>query len=153
MFLGENKSLSVDDFEIDKGLWALIGRNGTGKTTFLKAISGFHHSYEGNIKINNKNITHYKSNEMAKLLGGVYTKPSVFGHLTGLDVLFLGRIPYQNFLSTLTKEDEVKVDEIIALLSLENIVQKKFNILSDGEKQLIMICRLFVQEKKVILLY
>ena len=153
LFLGKEKpKLTVDNLELTSGLWALVGRNGAGKSTFLTALSGVHPNFEGEFLINSKPQKSISSQQMAKNVAVVFSKTEVFGKHTALDILHLGRIPYQGLFSKVTKLDELKVTEIVELLHLESLIHKKFSVLSDGEKQLVMIGRALVQDTKIILL-
>ncbi|MGV6861061.1 MAG: ABC transporter ATP-binding protein [Putridiphycobacter sp.] len=153
LFLGnENAPLHINNFQLENGLWALIGRNGSGKSTFLNALSGNNSQYKGTIFIGQKNISNYSQNGIAKQISIVLSKTNVFGNLTGKDILFLGRIPHQGIFGKKSKEDAKKVEEIIKLLELANLINKPFSVLSDGEKQLLMIGRALVQDTPIILL-
>ena len=153
LFLGNEKpKLKVNNLELKSGLWALVGRNGAGKSTFLNALSGVNTNFEGEILINDKPQKSISTQQMAKTIAVVFSKTELFGNHTGLDVLYLGRIPYQGVFSKITKADKEKVTEIIELLSLKLLINKPFSVLSDGEKQLIMIGRALVQDTELILL-
>ena len=153
LFLGvEKPKLAVDNLVLNSGLWALVGRNGSGKSTFLRALSGVNSNFEGSIKLNSKIQKSISSQQMAKMVSVVFSKTDIFGSHKAIDVLFLGRIPYQGVFSRETKEDKQKVKEIIKLLELEPLIDKQFSILSDGEKQLIMIGRALVQDTTIVLL-
>lgn len=156
----KNISLTVDDkvlfkteaINLNSGLYALVGRNGSGKSTFIKTILGQNFCNVGEILIKQKNIKEFQHAEIAKLVAVVYAKGSIFGNLTGKDVLMLGRIPHQTPFSILSNQDQKIIDDIIALMNLATIVDKEYQILSDGEKQLIMIGRALVQDTPIILL-
>jgi iron complex transport system ATP-binding protein len=153
LFLGKEKpKLAIDNLELTSGLWALVGRNGAGKSTFLTALSGVNPNFEGEFFINSKPQKSISPQQMAKNIAVVFSKSEVFGNHTALDILFLGRIPYQGLFSKVIKVDELKVTEIVELLHLEPLIHKKFSVLSDGEKQLVMIGRALVQNTKIILL-
>lgn len=153
LFLGNEKpKLTVDKLELISGLWALVGRNGAGKSTFLTALSGVNTNFEGEFSINNKKQKSFSPQQMAKNVAVVFSKTEIFGNHTAIDILYLGRIPYQGLFSKVRSSDKVKVAEIIKLLELEPLINKKFSVLSDGEKQLIMIGRALVQDTKIILL-
>ncbi len=153
LFLGiEKPKLEVNNLELKTGLWALVGRNGTGKSTFLRALSGVNSDFVGDIFINSKLQKSISIQQMAKLISVVFSKTEIFGNHKAIDVLLLGRIPYQGVFSRVSKEDEDKVNEVIVLLELQPLINKPFSVLSDGEKQLIMIGRALVQDTKLILL-
>lgn len=153
LFLGvEKPKLKVENLDLRSGLWALVGRNGAGKSTFLKALSGANTEFDGVITINKKRQDKISATEMAKTVSVVFSKSEIFGNHKAIDVLFLGRIPYQGLFARYSKADHLKVTEIIKLLELELLVNKPFSVLSDGEKQLVMIGRALVQDTKIILL-
>jgi iron complex transport system ATP-binding protein len=153
LFLGNEKPrLAVHNLKLSSGLWALVGRNGAGKSTFLTALSGVNTNFNGEFFINGKNQKSISSQQMAKNISVVFSKTEIFGTHTAMDILYLGRIPYQGLFSKVTKVDDLKVTEIVDLLQLDKLVHKKFSVLSDGEKQLVMIGRALVQDTKIILL-
>jgi len=153
LYLGNEKpKLKVESLVIEKGLWALVGRNGAGKSTFINALSGENSNFEGNILIQNNDLKNISAQILAKKIAIVFSKTTLFGNHSALDVLFLGRIPYQGLMAKITQEDKNKVDEIIELLQLNKLTHKPFSVLSDGEKQLIMIGRALVQDTPIILL-
>jgi len=153
LYLGKEKpKLKVKSLTIEKGLWALVGRNGSGKSTFINALSGVNPNYEGNILIQNIALEKISAQDLSKKIAIVLSKTTLFGHYSALDVLNLGRIPYQGIMAKMTQQDKDKVQEIIALLQLNPLINKSFEVLSDGEKQLIMIGRALVQDTPIILL-
>ena len=153
LFLGKQKpALTVSHLELVTGLWALVGRNGAGKSTFLNTISGFNEHYSGDVFINHKDLKEIPKTELASQISVVLSKTEIFGNLTGLDVLFLGRLPYQNLIGHKTQQDVEVVNQIIDELQLKTLVSKPFSVLSDGEKQLIMIGRALVQNTPIIIL-
>ncbi len=153
LFLGHQKpKVLVKNFKLDKGLWALVGRNGSGKSTFLNAISGFNQQFEGQVLLNDKDVALIDKKDLAKQISVVMSKTEIFGFLTGLDVLFLGRLPHQNLLGKKTNKDVSIVNSVIEQLNLHSIIKKPFTVLSDGEKQLIMIGRALAQDTPIIIL-
>ncbi len=144
--------VTLPNLQLNRGVVALIGRNGTGKSTLLRTIVGLHTHFSGQIELNGESITKLSPVKLAKTISFVNTKPLLFGRHTAREVLILGRLPHQNFLATLTKKDNQIVDEIIELLALNELANQLFSTLSDGEKQLVMIGRALVQETPVLLL-
>lgn len=142
----------LGELKLNAGLIALIGRNGTGKSTFLRTILGEHKNFSGLIKLDDKNLADIPKSEMAKLISVVYSKPDIFGNHSVKEVLLLGRLPYQNLFANTTQEDLSEVNRVLELLELKAFADKQFSILSDGEKQLAMIGRALVQNTPIILL-
>lgn len=142
----------AQDIKLVSGIVALVGRNGAGKSTLFKTIMGLHALHEGRIEIEGKDVRLYRRDELAKKVAIVFSKSTVFGNHTGRDLLYLGRLPYQNMFAKRTAVDNQIVDQIIELLDLRDFVDREFIQMSDGEKQLMMIGRAMAQDTPIILL-
>jgi iron complex transport system ATP-binding protein len=150
--VGARHLFAAERIILQSGIIALVGRNGTGKSTLLKTIMGLHREFTGEILVDDQSIDRFSPAALAKEIAIVYSKSSIFGSHSGRDVLMLGRLPYQNAFAIITEDDRQQVNEIIELLQLEKFIDQEFSVLSDGEKQLIMIGRAVVQDTKIILL-
>ncbi len=138
--------------ELHSGAFALMGRNGSGKSTFLRAILGDHQEYTGRIEINGRAVHAFQKQDLAKEVAVVYSKPELFGYHTVREVLMLGRLPYQRIWSKESESDRLIVFRVAALLEIEFLLERTFVKLSDGEKQLVMIGRALVQDTPVLLM-
>ena len=150
--LGKKKTLQTTSFTIHQGLWALIGRNGSGKSSFLNAILQLKAITAGSIKVDSKKVNEWSASELSKLVSVVYTKPEVFGSFTAFDVVMLGRLPYTNAFGIGSKKDTEMAKDAINTLNIKYLTDKLFNILSDGEKQMVMIARALAQDTAIIIL-
>ena len=81
-------------------LTCLLGANGVGKSTLLKTLSGFLPKLEGNIFIDNKDISEYGDKELARLIGVVLTAKPEIQNMTAREMVALGRSPYTGFWGT-----------------------------------------------------
>ena len=79
-------------------LTALVGRNGTGKSTLLRAIAGLGEIADGKIIIDGKDITMLTAAEMATRVAFVTTDKVRIANLRCRDVVALGRAPYTNWI-------------------------------------------------------
>lgn len=141
------------NLSIEKGkLVAVIGKNGIGKSTFLKTITGIISPLSGAISIENKNLKNCSSNELAQLLSIVLTEQLPQSNLSVYEIVALGRQPYTNWLGTLTNEDKTKIDEAIALTEITDFIHKKHYEISDGQLQKVMIARALAQDTPLIVL-
>lgn len=143
---------TTPDISLEKGLYALVGRNGTGKTTFLNSVLANRSDFSGSINYQGKEISDYSKEELAKEIAVVFTKPQIFGNHSVKDILTLGRLPYQNLFAKSNEADIAKINEVIEMLDLKTLVNREFNSLSDGEKQMVMIGRALVQDTNILIL-
>ena len=145
--------LSIENLVLETGkFYAIIGKNGIGKTTFIHTILGLIPTIKGEIDINGQNIHQISANQRAKLVAHVPSKFEGVQHLSTRDFIAMGRAPYTNFLGKLAEEDWKLVDEISAELGIESFLQKDTSELSDGERQIASIAKALVQKTPVIVL-
>jgi iron complex transport system ATP-binding protein len=145
--------LSIENLVLETGkFYAIIGKNGIGKTTFIHTILGLIPAIKGEIDINGQTIHQISANQRAKLVAHVPSKFEGVQHLSTRDFIAMGRAPYTNFLGKLAEEDWKLVDEISAELGIESFLQKDTSELSDGERQIASIAKALVQKTPVIVL-
>jgi len=145
--------LTIDNLTLETGkFYAIVGKNGIGKTTFIHTILGLIPTISGEIEINHQNIHQISANQKAKLVAHVPSKFEGVQHLSAKDFIAMGRAPYTNFLGKLAQEDWLIVDEITAELGIESLLNKDTSELSDGERQIASIAKALVQKTPVIVL-
>ena len=150
---GERTLLHEVEAAIPKGsLTALIGRNGTGKSTLLRAIAGLNRRYTGEILLDGRDISDMRADEMAKTLAFVTTERTRIANLKCEDVVTVGRAPYTNWIGRLRDADRAAVKESLRLVGMETFGDKGIDTLSDGERQRVMIARSLAQDTPMILL-
>ena len=133
-------------------LVALLGRNGTGKSTLLRAVMGLEKPQNGEIILHGNNIASLKPEELARNISFVTTDKVRIANLRCRDVVALGRAPDTNWRGQLQGEDKEKVDNAMHLVGMDSYAEKTMDKMSDGECQRIMIARALAQDTPVILL-
>jgi len=138
---------------IEKGkLTALIGRNGTGKSTLLRAIAGLNRRYTGRIMLDGRNATDMRAAELARKLAFVTTERPRIANLKCEQVVAIGRAPYTDWLGRMQEADRKIVRRSLASVGMEEYAGRMMDKMSDGECQRIMIARALAQSTPVILL-
>jgi branched-chain amino acid transport system ATP-binding protein len=135
------------DLEIGKGqIVSLLGRNGVGRSTMIKAIMGLVQR-EGSIKFKGRDIGRAKSFEIAKAgLGYVPESRDIFPTLTVRQNLLLGEKRGQT-------KTRWPVDEMLSLFSnLRERADTAAGVLSGGEKQMLTMCRTLVGDPDLIMI-
>lgn len=133
-------------------LTALLGINGIGKSTLLRALYSGKHILHGKVLLENKNISEYSQSELAKHISIVLTEKIPYSDLSVSELLKIGRTPYTNWKTHLTSEDWFWIDKAIVLTHIQNLINNKISQLSDGQLQRVLIARAIVQNTPVIIL-
>lgn len=150
---GERKLLNnVTTVFPSQKLTAIIGRNGTGKSTMIKALCGLNDHYSGDILIEGENIRKIPKNKIASTIAYVNTQRPRIANLKCKDVVALGRSPYTGWHGKLSDEDIKKISKSMELVGMSEYANRNFNSLSDGESQKIMIARAIAQDTPIIIL-
>lgn len=153
--IGFGKRMLLRDVNVTIGkgiLTALIGRNGTGKSTLLRAIAGLNRDFKGDIILDGRNIMSLHPGEMAKTLAFVTTERTRIAHLRCEDVVALGRAPYTNWIGRMQDVDREIVERSLAQVGMSDYAWRTMDKMSDGECQRIMIARALAQDTPVMLL-
>ena len=131
-------------------LVAILGPNGVGKSTLIHCIDRILKPDAGHVFIDGKESSEYHMKEMAQKVGYVpYASSDVFP-MSVVDAVLLGRHPHSNWKST--RDDVRKVFAMLKRLGIEDLADSKFNELSAGQHQKVMLARGLVQEPEIILL-
>ena len=130
----------------------LVGPNGCGKSTLIKAISRVIAPHSGSILVNGRNILDIKRIELARLLGVVPQAPLLPGNFTGFEIVLMGRNPHLGLLQHEGKKDMAIAWRAIEETSTRHIAHRKISQLSGGEIQSIVIARVLAQQTQAILL-
>lgn len=153
--IGYGKRQLLGDVSVtipSRNLTALIGRNGTGKSTLLRAVAGLNRNYSGHIDIDGKDIRSVAPDEMARMMALVTTERVRVAGLKCEDVVAIGRAPYTNWMGRLQEQDREIVAESLKAVGMEAYARRTMDRMSDGECQRVMIARALAQDTPVMLL-
>jgi iron complex transport system ATP-binding protein len=133
-------------------LIAVMGRNGTGKSTLLRTIAGLMPALKGEILIFNRRLSDYHRKELARIMGYVSTEVVRVPGLSVEKLVALGRYPHTNWLGKLNPSDHEAIESALDLTSLQALRDRDLDELSDGERQRAMIARTLAQDTQILLL-
>ncbi len=145
------KDISLD---IEEGkCLSILGSNGCGKTTLLRAICGFIRS-TGDITIAGKNLRQMKRKEIASYISFFSQKPQVYFSYTVYETVMQGRYMHQGDgrPSFGRNRDKEIVEETLQSLGLTDIAGKSINKLSGGQLQRVMLARCMAQQSPILIL-
>jgi len=141
------------DLSIHGGeLICLIGPNGVGKSTLLKTLGKIIPPLSGDILIHGKNYTSITNDEFSRNIGLVLTDHLDDSQLVAADVIAMGRYPYTGFWGKLKEKDWQIVEESAQKVGINQLLDRYFIELSDGEKQKVMIAKALAQQTPLMLL-
>lgn len=145
-----SENLSV---EIPHGSFTVIvGPNGCGKSTLLRTLSNLLKPAEGKIVLDGKNITSYKSKEVARNLGLLPQSSTSPEGMTVANLVAHGRYPYQNMFKQWTDEDDSAVQEAMRLTNTSDLSDRYVDELSGGQRQRVWVAMALAQETPILLL-
>lgn len=154
VIIGFDKPLfKAQDIVLDRGnVYALIGKNGVGKSTFLNSILGTVDVLAGEIKVNSKNIKKLSFKEISKEVAYVPSKIEGIEYLKVQEYISMGMFPYTNWFGNLSIENKQQIDSVIKEMNIESIANEFTSKISDGERQLSSVAKALVQNTDVIIL-
>jgi branched-chain amino acid transport system ATP-binding protein len=141
------------DLEIGRGeVVALMGRNGAGKSTTLKAIMGLVER-RGHVVFNGDDISHLKPYEIARRgLGFTPEDRRIFSDLTVMENLDVGRQPPRHFADG-TRAPSFTPENLFALFpNLAEMPNRLGNRMSGGEQQMLTVARTLMGNPFLLLL-
>lgn len=144
--------ISSLNLELKKNqFWAILGKNGVGKSTLVHHLAGLLKSSSGEIKIENKNLSSYSPLERAQLVSLLSQKQEASLDGSVEQMVQFGRFPWQNGL-VLSSEDQQIIKRAIQFCELEPLLSKSTNELSGGELRRVELANVLVQNTFALLL-
>jgi spermidine/putrescine transport system ATP-binding protein len=144
---GDFVAVKSATFRVDSGeFFSILGPSGCGKTTLLRAISGFLHPSEGQIRIGGQDMTGIDPNRRPTAL--------IFQNLALFPLMSVAEnIGYGLKVRGVARADRGrKTEELLRLVALPGQGKKRISELSGGQKQRVAIARALAVEPKVLLL-
>jgi iron complex transport system ATP-binding protein len=153
--LGYNRKPVLQDIILQASpgeLVGLIGPNGCGKSTIIKALSRVIHPRSGKILLDGKDITRIPRRELACMVGVVPQMPLLPSTFTAFEIVLMGRNPHLGLFQSEGHRDWAIAWQAMEKTATRELANRRVNELSGGEIQCLLIARVLVQETKAILL-
>ena len=154
----ENKQVLKNiNIEIKKGeFWAIIGKNGSGKTTFCNMLRRFVPDFykgelTGKITLEDKELKDYSQKELVQKIGFVFQNP--FTQISGVKDTVFEEIAYGLENLGLEKEEIIsKVEKILKLLEIEKLRDRNPYDLSGGQKQRVALASIIAMDPDILVI-
>ncbi len=153
--VGYNGNTLIHDIEIRVRageILTLIGPNGSGKSTILKSITRHLAAIRGDSFIADASVKGMSYKELSRKLAVVLTERIKGELLTCWDVVATGRYPYTNTLGLLSPADREIVRAALEKVHAQELADRDFTAISDGQRQRILLARAICQEPEIIVL-
>ena len=154
----ENKQVLKNiNIEIKKGeFWAVIGKNGSGKTTFCNMLRRFVPDFykgelTGTITLEDKELKDYSQKELVQKIGFVFQNP--FTQISGVKDTVFEEIAYGLENLGLDKEEIIsRVEKILKLLEIEKLRDRNPYDLSGGQKQRVALASIIAMDPNILVI-
>ncbi|HAR84119.1 MAG TPA: Fe(3+)-dicitrate ABC transporter ATP-binding protein [Clostridium sp.] len=157
----KNLDIAYDDSLIVKELnmqipegkiTSIIGANGCGKSTILKAVGRILKPKKGVVHLSGQDISKLPTKEIAKKMAILPQTPTAPSGLTVGELVAYGRFPHQKGFGNLTEEDKRIVKWALTATKLSEFERREVDALSGGQRQRVWIAMALAQQTDLILL-
>ncbi|MCL2031972.1 MAG: ABC transporter ATP-binding protein [Methanomassiliicoccaceae archaeon] len=132
------------------GLICILGPNGVGKSTLVRCMNKLLTPTDGEVFLDERDISEYTLKELSKIMGFVPASSSNNFSMTVIDTILMGRHPFQKIGSE--KEDMHIVYEVMKQLNITQLAMRNYNELSAGQRQKVSIARGLAQQPRIFIL-
>ncbi len=140
-------------FSVAQGeLAAILGRNGSGKSTLLRALTGSAKVSQGQVLIQGRDCLPLSARQRARHMALL---PQVIAPSSGLraeEIIEMGRYPWESPLRPGGARSRQLVHQAAREFGVEHLLDQDCSVLSQGQRQLVQLARVVVQDAPVLLL-
>ncbi|MDD3315611.1 MAG: ABC transporter ATP-binding protein [Syntrophaceticus sp.] len=152
-YYGTSCVLDEVSFSVSSGLiCGLLGPNGSGKTTLLKCINGIYKPATGCVKVNNVALDQLDRQEIARKMSVVPQQTNSVFAFKVADMVVMGRSPTFEIWQAPSPSDRVDAVNLLKDLGIGHLAERRFNEISGGERQMVLLARAIFQNTQIMLL-
>ncbi|PYE50763.1 ABC transporter ATP-binding protein [Paenibacillus barcinonensis] len=144
----ENLNIQIPQGKIT----ALVGANGSGKSTILKTMARIMSPKAGSVLLDGKSIHKQSTREVAKQLAILPQNPTAPEGLTVTELVSYGRFPYQKGFGSMRAEDKRMIEWAIEVTGMTEFHDRPIDQLSGGQRQRAWIAMALAQETDILFL-
>ncbi len=150
---GNTEIVTKLNLSIPEGkITSIIGPNGCGKSTVLKALARVLPPKSGAVYLDGKAISKQSNIEIAQKLAILPQTPQAPSGLTVEELVAFGRYPHQRGFGTLSAFDKDKINMALNITNMTNFIDRDIDALSGGQRQRVWIAMALAQDTELILL-
>jgi iron complex transport system ATP-binding protein len=141
------------DINLEKGEFAcILGPNGSGKSTLIKALQGLLKDVNGEIRVDGEDLFRLTRHEVAGKIAFVPQIADLTFEFSVLEVVAMGRYVHQGRLAGLSAADRHVIRDVLEMVEVSHLQEKKVAHLSGGERQRVLIARALAQDTPLLFL-
>lgn len=149
-----NNDLLISDITIDfkpGEFWAILGNNGTGKSTLLETLAGFKSINQGKIKVDGNNLSSFNPLQRAQKISFLTQATEASLNCTVEQNLSYARYPWHQK-PVEKQKDKAIMESVMQVMDLQHLRDKKIQQISGGELRKVEIATALVQDSDVLML-
>jgi iron complex transport system ATP-binding protein len=150
--LGRHRALDAVTLDLARGrVTAILGANGAGKTSLLRAIAGLVKPSAGQIILDGQSLAALSLPERARRIGYLPQNGQPAWALTVRELVALGRLPHRSPFAALSPADTAAIEAAINATDIAHLADRTVDTLSGGEKARAKFARVLAAETDWIL--
>ena len=133
------------------GIYCILGKNGTGKSTLLKCIVG-EHGGTGRVLLDGKDRAAYGQRELARKIAYIPQNHTPTFPFRVLDVVMMGRTAHMRYFGSPGAREEELAHEHLRFLGIDHLCEQPYTNISGGERQLVLLAAALTQSPAFLIL-
>jgi iron complex transport system ATP-binding protein len=134
--------------------WVVMGANGSGKTTLLRLLAGYLWPTRGEMIVLGERFGHVDLRELRKKIGwvGSFLEAQIPSSQSPLDLIVSGKFASIGVYDHPTEKDYERARQVAQMLRCDHILDSPYGVLSQGEKQRLLIARAMIHTPQLLIL-
>ncbi len=151
--IGGRQVCEVLDLAVEAGqCWALLGRNGVGKTTLLHCLAGLRRADAGKRLLDGDDMARLIPRHIARRVGVLFQQQEDAFPGTVMETALIGRHPYLKSWQWESEQDQQLALDALKQLQIDHLAERQVDTLSGGERQRLALATLLTQRPRLLLL-
>ena len=142
----------VDLDTVDGAVLGLLGPNGCGKSTIVRALTGSVPIRSGTVTLDGQDVSSWSAREIAKRVALVPQEPLTVAGLAVAEVVLLGRNPHRSDHQSFGADDRRIAADALETVGCSHLAARRWTELSGGERQRVHVARCLTQGAGILLL-